>query len=74
MPQEKNAKIFVDNSPAITLTKKPVFHDRSKRIDTRFYYLRDCIGNKKVKVKYVKTQDQVIFSQSHSIMCFVLQR
>jgi hypothetical protein len=48
----------VDNSSAIALAKKPVFHYKSKHIDTRFY-LRDCIGNKEVEVKYVKTQDQV---------------
>ena len=32
----------------------PLFHDRSKHIDTRFHYLWDCIANKKVEVKYVK--------------------
>jgi len=58
MLQEKPTKIYVDNSSAIGLAKKPVFHDRSKHIDTRFY-LRDCIGNKEVEVKYMKTQDQV---------------
>jgi len=30
-----------------------------KHIDRRFYYLRDCIANKKIEVKYVKTQNQV---------------
>ena len=29
-------------------------------MSTRFYYLRDCIVNKEVEVKYVKTQDQVV--------------
>jgi hypothetical protein len=51
----------VDNSSAIALAKNPVFHDRSKHIDTRFYYLRDCIINKEVEVKYVKTQNQVAY-------------
>ena len=51
----------MDNSSAIALAKNPVFHDRSKHIDTRFYYLRDCIINKEVEVKYVKTQNQVAY-------------
>ena len=38
----------MDNSSTIALAKNPV------------YYLRDCIANKKVEVKYVKTQDQVV--------------
>ena len=47
------------NSSTIILAKNPVFHDKSKHIDTRFHYLRDCIANKKIKVKYMKTQYQV---------------
>jgi hypothetical protein len=49
----------VDSSLAITLAKTQVFHDRNKYIDTRFHYLRDCITNKEVEAKYVKTQEQV---------------
>jgi hypothetical protein len=49
----------MDNSSVIALAKNQVFHERSKHIDIRFHYLRDCIANKKVEVKYVKTQDQV---------------
>jgi len=60
MPQEKPTKIYVDNSSTIVLAKNLVFHDRSKYIDTRFHYLWNYIINKKIKVKYVKTQDQVV--------------
>jgi hypothetical protein len=49
----------MDNSSAIALIKNPMFQDKSKHIDTRLHYLRDCITNKKVEVKYVKTQDQI---------------
>ena len=57
MPQEKHAEIYLDNASAIALTKNPIFHDKSKHIDIKFYYLKDCIANKKVEVKYVRTQD-----------------
>ena len=49
----------MDNSSVIALTNNLIFHDRSKHIHTRFYYLWDCIANKKVEVKYVKIQEQV---------------
>jgi len=49
----------VENSSTIVLAKNPLFHDISKHINIRFHYLRDCITNKEVEVKYVKTQDQV---------------
>ena len=61
MPQEKPTKIYVDNSSAIALAKNPVFYDKSKHIHTRFHYLRDCIANKEIEVKYVKTQDQITY-------------
>ena len=59
MPQKKHIEIYVNNSSIIALAKNPVFYDRSKYIDTRFHYLWDCIANKKVEVKYVKTHDKV---------------
>jgi len=49
----------MDNSSVITLAKNPIFHDKSKHIDIRFHYLWDCITNKEIEVKYVKTQDHV---------------
>jgi len=66
----------VDNSSVITLAKNPVFYDRSKHIDTRFYYLWDFIANKKVKAKYVKTQDQVtnIFTKPLKYDVFIKMR
>jgi hypothetical protein len=51
MPQKKLTKIYVDNSSVIVLAKNLVFYDRSKYIDTKFYYLRDCIANKEVATK-----------------------
>ena len=35
--------LMVDNQPAIALAKNPVLHDRSKHIDIKFHFLRDCI-------------------------------
>jgi hypothetical protein len=71
MPQEKHIEIYMDNLSVIVFAKNLVFHDRSNHIDTRFHYLRDCITNNKVEVKYIKIQDRVAeFSQSHSNIIF----
>ncbi|CAH9069840.1 unnamed protein product [Cuscuta europaea] len=59
MSQEEATTIFVDNKSAIALAKNPVFHDRSKHIDTRYHFIRGKIAEKEVQVEYVKTQDQV---------------
>ncbi|KAM1274613.1 hypothetical protein ACFX1Q_025409 [Malus domestica] len=59
MPQEEPTEIYVNNKSAIALAKNPVFHDKSKHVDTRYHYLRECIARKDVQVEYMKSQDQV---------------
>ncbi|KAL4368367.1 hypothetical protein GQ457_05G028310 [Hibiscus cannabinus] len=59
LPQEGPTKICIDNKSAQALAKNPVFHDRSKHIDTRYHFIREHIANKEVELKFVKTQDQV---------------
>lgn len=67
--QDELILINMDNKFAIALSKNPVLHDRSKHIDTRFHFIRDCISRKKICVKYVKTEDQVadIFTKALKI-------
>ncbi|KAJ4719087.1 Retrovirus-related Pol polyprotein from transposon TNT 1-94 [Melia azedarach] len=57
--QEKPTKIYVDNKSAMALAKNPVFHDRSKHIDTRYHYIKECITRNDVHMEYVKSQDQI---------------
>jgi hypothetical protein len=52
-------RLLIDNQSAIELAKNPVFHERSKHIDTRFHYIRDCIERNMVDVEHVGTEDQV---------------
>jgi len=52
-------KLLIDNQSAIELAKNPVFHDRSKHIDTRFHYIRDCIEKGMVEVNHIRTDEQV---------------
>ena len=35
----------VDNKSSLDLMKNPVFHGRSKHIDIRFHFIRECIDN-----------------------------
>ena len=47
--------LMVDNQPTIALAKNPVFHDRSKHIDVKFHFLRDCIDGGQIVVEFVET-------------------
>jgi len=52
-------RLLVDNMSAIELSKNPVHHDRSKHIDTRFHFIRECVENGVVSVEHVRTEDQL---------------
>ena len=54
----KPVKLFVDNKSAIALMKNPVFHGRSKHIDTRFHFIRECVEGGQIVVKFVRTEEQ----------------
>jgi hypothetical protein len=52
-------KPLMDNKSAIALSKNPVHHDRSKHIDTRFHFIRECVDKGEVDVDHVSTKDQL---------------
>uniref|UniRef100_A0A0A9G5Q2 Uncharacterized protein n=1 Tax=Arundo donax TaxID=35708 RepID=A0A0A9G5Q2_ARUDO len=49
----------MDNKVAIALSKNPVFHKRSKHIDTRYHFIRDCVDQGKTRVDYISTSQQL---------------
>jgi hypothetical protein len=57
--QTPKVKLLVDNKSAIALSKNPVHHDRSKHIDTRYHFIRDCVERGEVEVDHVGTADQL---------------
>lgn len=52
--------IFLDNKSAITLTKNPVFHGRSKHIHRRYHFIRDCVENEQVEVEHFSGKEQKV--------------
>ena len=49
----------VDNKSAIDLSKNPVHYGRSKHIDTKFHYIRECVDGGKIVLEQISTQDQL---------------
>lgn len=47
--------IFNDNQSAHKLLYNPVFHNRTKHIDIRFHFGRECIKNNVIKIEYLQT-------------------
>ncbi|KAL7603474.1 hypothetical protein Lser_V15G15914 [Lactuca serriola] len=51
-------EINVDNRSSLDLMKNPVFHGRSKHIDIRFHFIRECVENGEISVKFVPSEEQ----------------
>lgn len=76
LPEHRASRIFVDNRSAQALARNPVFHDRSKHIDTRYHFIRECITKKEIELEYVKSVDQVadIFTKPLKVEVFEKMR
>jgi len=58
-PREpKKVTLFIDNNSAIALMKNPVFHGRSKHIDIKYHFIRECVERGQIAVKRVCTEGQ----------------
>ncbi|GJY92843.1 ribonuclease H-like domain, reverse transcriptase, RNA-dependent DNA polymerase [Tanacetum coccineum] len=51
--EEEKITILVDNKSAIALMKNPVFHGRSKHIDTKYHFIRECVERDDIQVEFV---------------------
>ncbi|KAI4325851.1 hypothetical protein MLD38_031215 [Melastoma candidum] len=54
----KPITLFVDNKSAIALMKNPVFHGRSKHIDTRYHFIRECVTRGQIVVEFINIGEQ----------------
>eukprot|EP00253_Pinus_taeda_P029527 PITA_29527 len=52
--------IYCVNQSCIKLTENPVFHDRSKHIKIKYYFIRDYVQKGAVKLEYIPIDEQVV--------------
>ena len=50
--------MFGDNKGALHIAQNPVMEGRSKHIDIKYYFLRECVENKSFLLDYVPTDQQ----------------
>nr|GEX35754.1 phenylalanine N-monooxygenase-like [Tanacetum cinerariifolium] len=66
--EEEKVTIKVDNKSAIALMKNPVFHGRSKHIDTKYHFITECVEREDIQVEFISGEYQksasVVKSQS----------
>lgn len=51
--------IYGDNQGSIALANNPEYHARTKHIDIQYHFIRECVQNNKVALKYCPTADMV---------------
>ena len=68
----KGSWLRIDNISAISLTKNPVFHGRSKLIHTRYHFIRECVENGQVEVEHVpgSKQNADVLTRTHGRIRF----
>lgn len=68
--------IYIDNKSAIDLAKNPVFHGRSKHIDVRYHFIRECVERGEVVIKHVRTEEHRanVLTKTMSIVKFEKMR
>uniref|UniRef100_W8B6G9 Retrovirus-related Pol polyprotein from transposon TNT 1-94 n=1 Tax=Ceratitis capitata TaxID=7213 RepID=W8B6G9_CERCA len=54
-----DATIYVDNRGAQCLANDPVFHARTKHIDIKHHFVRECISAGLFSLKHVSTQEMI---------------
>ncbi len=52
--------IFCDNTSAISISKNPVMHSKTKHIPIKYHFLREQVLSNVIKLEYVGTKDQVV--------------
>ena len=65
--------IHCDNQSCIKLTENPVFHDKSKHIEMRYYHVWYMVQKNVLSIQYVTTKKQTtyIFTKPLSLTKFV---
>ena len=53
-----NTPICIDNNSAINIVNNPVKHSKTKHIDIRYHFIRDCNEKKLIQVLKVHTDNQ----------------
>ncbi|GJY24192.1 putative ribonuclease H-like domain-containing protein [Tanacetum coccineum] len=54
-----HTKIFIDNNSTICIIKNPVFHSRTKHIEIRYHFIKDCNEKKLTQMVKIHTDKNV---------------
>jgi hypothetical protein len=56
--QQTPTILWIDNQSTIKMAKNPVFHSKTKHVDTKYHFIRTLINNDIIKPQYCPSEDQ----------------
>ena len=59
LTQIDKTRLFIDNEAAIKLAHNPEMHRRTKHIEARHFYVRECVQENLLEVERISSQDQL---------------
>ena len=48
--------IYEDNMSTIQVSKNPVLHERQKHVEVKYHYVRECVAELRIQVRYLGTR------------------
>lgn len=55
--KQPTTRIYNDNQGAGLLSKNPIFQNRTKHVDIRHHFVRECVEKGEVEIQYISTED-----------------
>ena len=59
MTCNESIPILCDNTSAISISKNPVMHSKTKHIPIKFHFIREQVIEKNIKLEYIRTKEQI---------------
>ena len=59
MTCDKPSPILCDNTSAISISKNPIMHSKTKHIPIKFHFLREQVTEKNIKLEYIGTKENI---------------
>lgn len=67
-------QILEDNQSAIALSKNPQFHGCFKHIAIKYHFVREQVGNGKVKLSYCPSKDMIADMLTKGLPCVQFEK